>query len=721
MLEWIKKTFKKTVDSTPSINSKKPKNRTLNPADIEEIIEERRQTVIISCVGQRGLAVISPIYTLISSFDLDPEDISITLFVSDETEKTGEDCREWLEDIFSGIRVNVLPFSTENLGHIIKALTDYAETVCFHANPGMRWEIANIAMHLPLETNCVYSDFKDLYIWKMNEDTINARSTEILDIGLETYNRFNRINFFEYEGINNGLNENLKMLLYECGFDSHFLAYGNDISRDEDIALFIKNRLVWVREKHGYIYLLFDFQKTADREKDNSNAYYLDMYRAVTKIFDPLNFNLTIITNDYYIKERAAIDGVGFYFVSKRHESWKSRVMEWLRGEVIFAPKRVIHQKLITDMPEKESFGNKDFEGSSCLFVCLGDNIETTLKAILSHNLKNVILFYDRYSKKIAYFAKRVKDIYEDFEIMLVPTDNRGSGILNTIESLFKNLENIDINITPGTKSQTIALVQGARRINRTDSLYSIDNDIIRNLVNPSYFSEVQSPSIEGLIECNMAPYIGSSEIPDIPVFLLIMKGLAKRKIMSHKSILEITANGSPVFLENRYSYDENYCELTCSLDGKTYSFPTYFLNEKIGGIWWEATVAYTLKKNLTDFILWGAAWHWPDSDPDDDRYFTELDIVFRWENHICVVSCKSGVIIGSKNTTRLAVKSEAEKRFGRFALPFVAIPFDRYKGKDYGGLIEDGVMYLTPSVLIDGNRLAGAIESFINSKRTTA
>ncbi|MCX7966654.1 MAG: hypothetical protein N2596_08530 [Syntrophorhabdaceae bacterium] len=49
-----------------------------------------------------------------------------------------------------------------------------------------------------------------------------------------------------------------------------------------------------------------------------------------------------------------------------------------------------------------------------------------------------------------------------------------------------------------------------------------------------------------------------------------------------------------------------------------------------------------------------------------------------------------------------------------------MAIPYDQYKDKDYAGIIEDGIMFLTPSIMIDPEKMEKKIIEFVKSKRTT-
>ncbi len=691
--------------------------------------EEKGSIVIISCVGQRPLAVINPINTLIVKKGFKAGETSVILFTTDETETHGIDCRAWFEERFHGVKVSLMPFRQNGLGERIDRITDGAAAIYFNASPGMNWEIASVAACLPDRSICIYADYAKLYIWQIKDDIKNAESIGLLDMGIETYSRFSNKKFYEKEGINDGLSENLKILLNEHGYNKHYMVEGTGIPLNGEITDFIKRRLVWARETAGYIYLLFDFQVGAPLMQNNTeeqkiqNRYYLNMYRAITKIFNPVNFTVAITTDNATLKERAKVDGViSIFYSPKRKAVWETEIMALLESTTKIAPKGVVNVRTVSKYTTSPANLVKGLSPAP-LIVCLGDNIDTTLTAIYSHNRKDVFMFYDASSPRITYFAEKIKTNLKNFVIKLLPTDNVGSGIMSQLEILCKDSERLDINITPGTKSQLIALVQAAKKLGKADSLYSIDKDSIKKLTDPSFSSGVTKPEIDVIINCHMAPYKGSTNIPDVPAFLSVMGGLAQGSIRPAGIILDIkNIKGEPIFQKKTSISLENYCELTCKLDGKIYKFDNDFVDpeKQKTGIWWEAVVAYTLRHSLKQDVIWSAEWSWPGTKLNKKASrFTEIDAVFRFNNSICAVSCKTGLMSGLKDTTKYEIKSEAEKRFGRFALPFVAIPFDNHKGRQYAGIIEDDVMYLTPSLMIDSVKLNKAIEDFAQSKST--
>lgn len=98
----------------------------------------------------------------------------------------------------------------------------------------------------------------------------------------------------------------------------------------------------------------------------------------------------------------------------------------------------------------------------------------------------------------------------------------------------------------------------------------------------------------------------------------------------------------------------------------------------------------------------WGAA------------FLSELDVVFPYNTHVVIISCKAGKDQLALNA--YLVKSEAKKRFGRpTVLPFVALPHN----KEFEPV--DGVGIVTPSILSDGKKLRASIDGLVLSLQTTS
>jgi|GEM_PF-685558 len=685
-----------------------------------------REKAVISCVGARPLAVISPIKTLIIRKSFKPEHTSIILMPTSQTQKKAEDCKEWFLEAFPEIAVEIVVFDDKNLPPLMEHIKKSAEKIYFNSDPGMNWQIAKMVIHLPQNTQLMYADYEFLYLWPIDKDIKDSYKLGLANLGFELYNRFSDKRFIKKEGINDALNESIKALLKTHNYNEHFEVEYEKPPTGK-LCEIIKNRLVWARERHGIVYLLFDFlKKTNEKDKQDEKYNDLAIYRAITNIFDPLKFIITIITDDLNLKERATIDGIGFLFLKRDSnadldDKFKGQLINWIEEKVWYRPKTVLPGKARLYLDQFDFHDNETNETESCLFVCVGDNIETTLKAIRYHGLKNVFVFFDENAYRIKWAAMKIKETLKDVNIKLLPTNNMGYGIMDKIIDISRGVKDIHINITPGTKSQGVAMCQAARNIGRLDSLFSIDKDIAKSLSDSSVTLKINDTDQMEVIKCNIAPFKEYKSIHEDPIYLTLMEGLSKNTIFRGANILELkNRKKMPIF--SKLSEDfEGQSILTCVLDNKVHNFPDEFFDEKIGGIWWEAAVAYTIKKNLTENVLWSVKWNWFKKKKKNDKFFSEIDIVFPFQNYICAVSCKSGAARGLDEIVRYEIKSEAERRFGRFSLPFIAVPFDKYNGKEYKGKIYDDVMYLTPSLLLDKNELYSTIEMFAESKRTTS
>jgi len=685
-----------------------------------------RKNIIISCVGQRPLAVISPIKTLITLKGFKPEDTSIILMPTSHTQKKAEDCKGWFLDAFPEIAVDIVIYDDKNLPLLMESVEKNAEEIYFNSDPGMNWQIATIVMHLPQNTQLMYADYEFLYVWPIGKDIQNSDKLGLANLGFELYNRFSDKRFIKKEGTNDALNESIKALLNTHNYNAHFeVEYEKPpTGKIYDI---IRNRLVWARERHGIVYLLFDFlKKTNEKDKQDEKYNDLAIYRTITNIFDPLNFIITIITNNYFLKKRATIDGVSSLFLKRNdNDEWddkfKGQIINWIEDKVWYRPKELLPEEARRYLDEFDFDNNETNETESCLFVCVGDNIETTIKAIRYHGLKNVFVFFDKKAYRIKWAAMKIQETLKDVNIKLLPTNNMGYGIMNKIIDISQGIKDIHINITPGTKSQGVAMSQAARNIGRLDSLFSIDKDIAKSLSDSSVTFKINDIDQMEVIRCNVAPFMESTTIHEDPIYLTIMEGLSKNTIFRGANILELKNRKKMPIFGKLTEYSEGQSILTCVLDNKAHIFPNEFVDKNKGGIWWEATVAYAIKKNLTEDVLWSVKWDWFKKKKKNDKFFSEIDIVFPFQNYICAVSCKSGAARGLDEIVPYQIKSEAERRFGRFALPFIAVPFDKYRAKEYKGKIHDDVMYLTPSLLMDKNELYSKIEVFAESKRTTS
>ena len=161
-----------------------------------------------------------------------------------------------------------------------------------------------------------------------------------------------------------------------------------------------------------------------------------------------------------------------------------------------------------------------------------------------------------------------------------------------------------------------------------------------------------------------------------------------------------------------------------CPLLKKSYQVPPKIING--GGFWWEAVVADAFKRHLEAEVYGQLAWKTPEGkDGKTSDRLTEIDVAAAYGNHKLMVSCKAGRSF-SLHLDVFAIKSEAVHRFGRFTLPFLAVPYEsgQKEGRQSGlqpGIIIGGAMILTPSILVDREKLIAHINLLAEHLRTTS
>lgn len=655
---------------------------------------------IISCIGQRALAVITPIKTLLKIPELKDKEIDVLLIHTVRTKEIGGKCKEWLsrkkiKNRFP--KANILsPILFESSKAFVEKMAGDSGIIYFNTNPGMNWEVSFLSLYLPENTICFSSDTKWLYKWNLLKDISLREKIKLDNIELESYLSLSpdiKIKTNKY--INNSLSKKVKQYLKKFKRIKSFEGI-NKIGISDNLLQIINTRLIWVRERNGILHLLFDLHTD---KKENEGL--LNNFRFITSIFDSINYAVTIVSDRDSIINRAKVECVDS--INTDRIKWNTKIENWISGKREVKPKEMVP----TDA-SPENITAEDLKNKQLLCVCLGDNIETTLKAILSHDL-DVALFYDAKSPRIRYLADKLITI-SPFEkkIYLIPTDHRGTGILDTVDKLVQKGNTCIFNITPGTKMQTVELTAAARKNNLVSNVYSIDKECIKSLTNSEDVLAVKSPEIIELINCHIAPFeydkkmINKHNNPfKLKLWSKLLKKLADGDIKPYGNILELKyRDGQKVFKSKNDKVE---------LEDKEYLIDKVFFTQ--AGSWWEAVVAKAVSTLNTE-VYWQVIWS------NEGVKFSELDVVSRFKEHIIVISCKTKP--QDIEIVAHLVKSESSKRFGRFAMPFVAVPYDKVNGKNIGGNSVEGVKILTPSLLNNKTKLEGCFTDFLKGLRTT-
>lgn len=664
-----------------------------------------QKTKILSCVGKRALAVIMPIHTLLKSRTISADRVEVILICTAETVDIGKSCGEWLQTEFPGIVIPE-PLLFDSECKFLKDLLGSDDIVYLNTNPAMRWEISRLCLYLPQNTICISSDNDYCYIWELAKDIKTAKQLDLKNIGLKAYLKLSdKIDVRVKNVMNTTLSEDLKKCLSDFSFGKSFVISKPGVP----LLQRINQRLIWLKESKGSLYLLFDMMK------DTETVKLLDDFRLITSVFDPVNYTVTIVSGNSRIIERAKMEGVDYIRASDRN-MWQNDIADWINGRWKIRPKAIVPDSLVHAGPPLTS---RTSEAAKTLCVCLGDNIEPTLKAILSHKEADaVILFYDNTSPKMTLLARNTAIIYREKNISLVPTDHKGQGIVDYMTASARTKMQYVINITPGTKTQAVALTAAAILTGFQNEIYSIFRDFtvkketIRRVADSCDCSNVLAPEVQDLINCLIAPVKSDAAeekknraFLEYEIWTDILRGIVSGKIIPNNSIESLTFTDRHMKID---VLDDNKIHM----QGKTYQLDNSFLGK--GGTWWEAVVGQAISVVLKDDMHWQMEWECADTKRDSHA---EIDVVAKYGNHILAISCKTA----KKNITNAAymIKSEAWKRFGRFAVPFVAVPHEMNKGKALAGSVIDDVTILTPSILNNPEKLVGCFDSSLAALST--
>lgn len=693
------------------------------------------RTVIISCVGQRPLAVITPIKPLIRVKNLQPSQVTICLITTKHTEKMQvEHCGDWLREHYPDITISKHPFvQTEDF---VASLCAGFDDVYFNTNSGMNWQISFMCLHLPEKTVCISSDMERLYVWNLLHDAREAEVFALEDMGLTECCRLStHINVTVLTEMKATLGGSVRKTFAEKGiktsFDIHFKDKNPQTAITTEINEEINQRLIWVNEQKGQFYLLFDLTldgvypqyvkkhiELKQRLRENTDAvrpaYLKDLYRLLTSVFDSVNYNVTIATDQPQLVERAAIDGIDHIRIHK-DIARNMALFDFVAGKRHITPKAVIPRRLT-----ESAFRRKGSDLSAPpLLVCLGDNLETTLKAIHAHQPRPILIFFDTTSPKISRLARKLAMVLGEMQppvnVYLMETDHRGGGILTMLRNIRQPLI---ANITAGTKMQTVALSCAARLSGNDDGLYSIKGESTTQVarlggfaipIPPFPLEEIILPQIARVRDAALKDKSFRNDL-----WHFILDDLVGKRIEPGTSLLGLKIAGTQYTVFDR---DAKTGKLKAPWNEYLYDVSEAFFDERKGGIWWEAVVAQAVHDIITTDVHWQVTWNW--SRGSSKRYFSELDVVFSYKNRIFVISCKSGSSISLVRESFL-VKSEAAKRFGRQHVPCIAVPFEKHKEKTLTNTRINSVGILTPEILSDRDKFTECLTGLASSLKTS-
>lgn len=654
---------------------------------------------IISCVGYRALAVVTPINTLVKKHMADKQ-AAVSLLYTENKISQGEagKSKKWLEREFRNIKVETMLFRQGK--DFVDELAAKKENLYFNVNPGMNWQIAFLGVYLPEHTKCFSSDLEYMYEWNLIDDLSTSKKTELLSLGMNSYVELS-LDIDEIRPISK-VKSSFSQIVKDCldwsEIKTGFNIFKKSVSGEKDT---INKRLIWVKELKGNLYLLFDLHRSG-------NEKLREIFRKITEVFDPVHYYVTIVTDDEWIIKRAETEGCDYIDTSEVDSfDYEDIIKNWINAEKHSPPKGLLPRAIDNYSIESK----KPDKSESLLFVCLGDNIAPTLTAIHSHDTDGVVLFYDAISKRISYLANNIKQVLSSKNIYFYPTDHRGAWVLTTISELASESRACWFNISPGVKTESLALTAGARKEKLLHKVYSIDKEEIKNIVDSSVLCSAIPPDISEQIACHIAP--GRERDKEIiyndDLWSDILEGLSNGSIIPASSMAALPyKNGGKVFVVEGESVIFN---------GRHWILDKSF---KKTGTWWEAVVAKAIVDKLKVDVHFQAKWDWITDKPPGD--YTEFDLVFLYENTVIVISCKAGNNKKVIEEETYLVMSEAKKRFGRISfLAFLAIPYEKLNGHDMANKTINKVKILTPKILVSEDKIKENIKALRDELKTTA
>lgn len=701
---------------------------------------------LIGCVGQRAMAVIMPIKAMIENKLLemceDHNAFHITLLYTD-TEKvktTLKICEEWLKINVPAAHIHPLLFAhhyeaCEKFFHA----RDANEKLYFNVNPGMNWEVAFLSLCAPDHTTCIATDNSKLYLWGITQDTQSARSCDLPDMGTDDYCALDPdIRIIEKSRANDSLSQMVQTQLQATSLNRSFVVIFKDEEKNRQ-AGYLHGHLVWIKEMKGRLYLLVDICRRRAAEPD-SNTALRDTYRRIKAIIGVIRYSAVVVTDDPLIRDRANTDGI--------ETIAPEEMTGWIERKAIINPKRIMpessetavhnaiqrlnpaqtpapsgHRERLLQFKERvfneskpatavrslsENVNQQPERTPVGLHICLGDNPVPTMRIILTGAYNPVWLWYDKKSKRIRYLASLIENLcrekYPDMALHLAETDHCGKSISAGLGLVN---EKMHVNVTPGTKMQAVSMCAAARQAAKKPVLTSLDKISIVSIAPPS--PEIVSCSnlmLGDLLKVQIPPFAAKKEAGVAgDLWLWLQHELAAGNLMPDASIDRLKYRIKNKFsrLFQRCDHGRNFIRL---FDKKKFIIENDAA--EMHGIWWEYAVAHSIKNALGQETYQQVIWNYPGK----ESAISELDVVFSYGSYICVVSCKTGW----DSVDTFAVAGEAQTRFGRMTLSFLAVPFIN---KTYGGTIMNDVMILTPEILNDGEKLKATIDGFAASRHT--
>ncbi|RME04641.1 MAG: hypothetical protein D6812_04085 [Deltaproteobacteria bacterium] len=379
--------------------------------------------------------------------------------------------------------------------------------------------------------------------------------------------------------------------------------------------------------------------------------------------------------------------------------------------------------------------------GGKPLALCLGDDPSATLISLCTHQPRRAILFYDGYTPRIVEKAREIRKWAHRLPvgtIDFVATDHLGRGIRKWLS---RENEEIRVDITPGTKAQSVALTTARR-----GEVWHLRNDLgeakalleagTKPLAAPALLTQTRimageifeegmslfdlkgmNPEMLVLLGRFLADYLSAKKGESISFSGLRDMSLGSDRVKVDDSGASSFSKGggkrsgsaplSPHWVPVRVHWGENYETGYLPLDG---------------GYWFELLVGNAFHRAGVEEIRVSMKLGWPKEEMArlvwrrKDHNRTELDVVGRTGHRFLVVSCKVG-----KTPTALKAAREIEavaRGLGRFTIPILARPWVDPKTVQESVAARGGVVRLGIREIAEPARLREILQKVFKARR---
>lgn len=327
----------------------------------------------------------------------------------------------------------------------------------------------------------------------------------------------------------------------------------------------------------------------------------------------------------------------------------------------------------------------------------------STLTALVAHGVANNIILYDSKSDEIKEAASRIQELAQKSKpgsplygcvIKFVPTDH-----ISLLEGLCEvragnnSLNEVEINITPGTKEQAIAMAIAA---NGPTQIIELKNSpkgelTLKNCINGASIPPADFPQLE-----QVAYFCGGSHsVRRIFTMENTSKDVRKLsgKVFKHLKKLKLAQSLSS---EKSHLGSPVHCKggiLSLSGEPQCDLHEIFFNSDKtiemVGDDeWLELFVATEMLKTGAHEVWQGVKWQWQNDDGESFR--DELDVLARFGSKIYSISCKTSYPNPEFEIQQTHCWNHhyehnyvTQKVLGSFSMPLVAYPASKPKLAD--------------------------------------